>query len=161
MIICGKPLVFNEKTDTNMKMIVNTDTSTVEVASSTTLLYFGHMQWILSTSYSAEICHNNQMNRKAKKQMLWNTRLVFYWLANDRNTWKCCEQPWLSMCGVSSGRYTSRRRSVATARIKSRKISSKSKKKLECGPMPNVMAVLPNTDDALCSTPQSLADAHY
>jgi len=26
--------------------------------------------------------------------------------------------------------------------------------KLECGPMPNVMA-------ALCSTPQSLADAHY
>jgi len=33
--------------------------------------------------------------------------------------------------------------------------------KLECGPMPNVMAALPNTDGALCSTPQSLADAHY
>jgi len=32
---------------------------------------------------------------------------------------------------------------------------------LECGPMPNVMAALPNTDGALCSTPQSLADAHY
>ena len=30
----------------------------------------------------------------------------------------------------------------------------KKKKELECGPMPNVM-------DALCSTPQSLADAHY
>jgi len=29
---------------------------------------------------------------------------------------------------------------------------------LECGPMPNVMAVLPNTGGALCSTPQSLAD---
>jgi len=27
--------------------------------------------------------------------------------------------------------------------------------------MPNVMATLPNIDDALCSTPQSLADAHY
>jgi len=27
--------------------------------------------------------------------------------------------------------------------------------------MPNVMAALPNTDGALCSTPQSLADAHY
>ena len=26
--------------------------------------------------------------------------------------------------------------------------------------MPNVMAALPNVGDALCSTPQSLADAH-
>jgi len=32
---------------------------------------------------------------------------------------------------------------------------------LECGPMPNVMAALPNIDGALCSTPQSLADAKY
>jgi len=27
--------------------------------------------------------------------------------------------------------------------------------------MPNVMAAMPNVDGALCSTPQSLADAHY
>jgi len=33
--------------------------------------------------------------------------------------------------------------------------------KLECGPMPNVMAALPNTGGGLCSTPQSLTDAHY
>ena len=33
-------------------------------------------------------------------------------------------------------------------------------KVLECGPMPNVMVALPNTGGALCSTPQSLADAH-
>jgi len=33
--------------------------------------------------------------------------------------------------------------------------------KLECGPMPNVMAALPNIGGALCSTPQTLADAHY
>ena len=32
---------------------------------------------------------------------------------------------------------------------------------LECGPMPNVMAALPNIGGALCSTPQRLADAHY
>jgi len=32
---------------------------------------------------------------------------------------------------------------------------------LECGPMPSVMAALPNTGGALCSTPQSLADVHY
>ena len=32
---------------------------------------------------------------------------------------------------------------------------------LECGPMPNVMVALPNTCGALCSTPQSLADARY
>ena len=27
--------------------------------------------------------------------------------------------------------------------------------------MPNVMAALPNVDGALCSRPQTLADAHY
>jgi len=27
--------------------------------------------------------------------------------------------------------------------------------------MPNMMAALPNIGGALCSTPQSLADAHY
>ena len=31
---------------------------------------------------------------------------------------------------------------------------------LECGPMPNLMVALPNTGGAVCSTPQSLADAH-
>jgi len=35
-----------------------------------------------------------------------------------------------------------------------------SRKILECGPMPNMMVALPNTDGALCSTPQSLALAH-
>jgi len=35
------------------------------------------------------------------------------------------------------------------------------KKELECGPMLNVMAALPNIGGVLCSTPQSLADAHY
>jgi len=34
-------------------------------------------------------------------------------------------------------------------------------KKLGCGPMPIVMAALPNIRGALCSTPQRLADAHY
>jgi len=33
--------------------------------------------------------------------------------------------------------------------------------KLECGPMPNVMVALLYIGGALCSTPQSLADAHY
>jgi len=32
--------------------------------------------------------------------------------------------------------------------------------KLERGPVPNEMAALPNIGGALCSTPQSLADAH-
>jgi len=32
---------------------------------------------------------------------------------------------------------------------------------LECGPMPNVMATLPNIGGALYSTPQSFADAQY
>jgi len=46
-------------------------------------------------------------------------------------------------------------------RYLSDKQKSKQKNKLECGPMPNVMVALPNTGGALCSTPQSLADAHY
>ena len=37
----------------------------------------------------------------------------------------------------------------------------RNRKKLECGPMPNVMVTLPNIGGALCSTPQSLAHAHY
>jgi len=32
---------------------------------------------------------------------------------------------------------------------------------IKCGPMPNVMAALPNIGGALCSTQQSLADTHY
>jgi len=32
---------------------------------------------------------------------------------------------------------------------------------LECGPMPNVMVAVPNIGGALCSMPQSLAEAHY
>ena len=39
--------------------------------------------------------------------------------------------------------------------------ASKKNQQLECGPMPNVMVALPNIGGALCSTPQSLADAHY
>ena len=35
------------------------------------------------------------------------------------------------------------------------------KKELENGPMPNVMAALSNIGGAICSRPQSLADAHY
>jgi len=33
--------------------------------------------------------------------------------------------------------------------------------KLESGTMPKVMVALPNIVGALCSIPQSLADAHY
>ena len=32
---------------------------------------------------------------------------------------------------------------------------------LECGPMPNMMAALPNIGGALCLTPQSMTDTHY
>jgi len=40
-------------------------------------------------------------------------------------------------------------------------ISQLKRQKLQCGPMPNVMAALPNIGGTLCSTPQSLADAQY
>jgi len=43
----------------------------------------------------------------------------------------------------------------ATAEIR------REKRELECGTMPNVMAALWNIGGDLCSTPQSLAEAHY
>jgi len=47
-----------------------------------------------------------------------------------------------------------------TAEIRREKKERK-KKKLQCGPMANVMIALPNIGGDLCSTPQSLADDHY
>jgi len=41
------------------------------------------------------------------------------------------------------------------------KIQHAKNRQLERGPIPNVMVALPNIGGALCSTPQSLADAHY
>jgi len=41
------------------------------------------------------------------------------------------------------------------------RLGEEKKKELDCGPIPNVMAALPNIGGALCSMPQSLADAHY
>jgi len=46
-----------------------------------------------------------------------------------------------------------------TARYQTRQ--NRKQYELECGPMLSVMAALPNIGGALCSTPQSLADAHY
>jgi len=56
----------------------------------------------------------------------------------------------MSMCGSMADIQS------ATAEIRREK-----RRKLECEPMPNVMAALPNIGGTLCSTPQSLADAHY
>jgi len=50
---------------------------------------------------------------------------------------------------------------IASTALAMRYIAARCKKTLECGPMPNVMAALPNIAGAVCSTPQSLIDAHY
>ena len=39
--------------------------------------------------------------------------------------------------------------------------NSANQSQLECGPMTNVMATVPNVGGALCSMPQIVADAHY
>ena len=51
--------------------------------------------------------------------------------------------------------------SICTFNRGSRQKTDKTRKELERGPMPNVMAALPNIGGALSSMPQSLADAHY
>jgi len=48
-----------------------------------------------------------------------------------------------------------------TPNLRRLRLGEEKKKEQECGPMPNVMAGLPNIGGALCSTPQSLAGAHY
>jgi len=45
--------------------------------------------------------------------------------------------------------------------FKSRRTTNAKLLKLEMWANANVMVALPNTGGALCSTPQSLADAHY
>ena len=57
--------------------------------------------------------------------------------------------------------HTSLQRSVFLCDQLLKLVFFKIKNILECGPMPNVMAALPNIGGALCSTPQNLADAHY
>jgi len=51
--------------------------------------------------------------------------------------------------------------SAAAEIRRGKKKEERKKKELECGPMPSLMAALPNIGGALCSTPQSLADAHH
>ena len=47
------------------------------------------------------------------------------------------------------------------AEIRRGKKKERKIEELECGPMPNVMVALLKIGGALCSTPQSLVDAHY
>ena len=57
------------------------------------------------------------------------------------------------VCYVKTGRYG--KPSNAIISLHRKKISTR------MWAMPNLMAALPNIGGALCSTPQSLADAHY
>ena len=87
-------------------------------------------------------------------------------------------KPVLYATGKASKAYNSRRRSTPTETVEFRRVgrceliggrqyvgivNSLNNKtvKTRMWPMPNVMAALPNTGGALCSTPQSLADADY
>jgi len=63
-------------------------------------------------------------------------------------------------------RHTERRASATdlpynVVDVGSRRVLWMVLKKLESGSIPNVMVALPNIVGALCSAPQSLADAHY
>jgi len=51
--------------------------------------------------------------------------------------------------------------SAAAEIRRGKKRKKEERRTIECGPMPNLMVALPNIGGALCSTPQSLADAHY
>ena len=61
-------------------------------------------------------------------------------------------------CSFAQGGH---KHSKCIAKLLCETLTSEKETTLECGPMPNVMVALPNIGGALCSTPQSLADAHY
>ena len=61
----------------------------------------------------------------------------------------------------ASSRCSSKSTRTFLSRFGRQGYATKKQTKLECGPMPNVMVALPNIGGALCSTPQSFADAHY
>ena len=67
--------------------------------------------------------------------------------------------------GLRKHSITSDRRSSAALEspllLRASVFSTSIKDKLECESMLTVMAALPNVGGALCSTPQTLADAHY
>jgi len=61
----------------------------------------------------------------------------------------------------SSGHFPVSRSSIATSTEGHRYTEEiERERKLECGPMPNLMVALPNIGGALCQR-RSLADAHY
>jgi len=62
---------------------------------------------------------------------------------------------------VFIGRPMTGHEDIKSIQIKSNLFEAQNMKELECGSMPNVMVALPNIGGALCSTAQSLADAHY
>jgi len=63
-------------------------------------------------------------------------------------------RPWLLSSYHLRSHCTVRRYCIASH-------SDISQKQLECGPVTNMMAALPNIGGAFCLTPQSLAEAHY
>ena len=70
------------------------------------------------------------------------------WTAKKTNEWV------LNKAGV-------KRELLDTVQARKLAYFGQTMRKLECGPMPNLMVALPNIGGALCSTPQSFADAHY
>ena len=90
----------------------------------------------------------------------FNTDNLHYSVQNDGSTSNELERP--QNVGNVTLRDVERQQDIQTFRCHSTSfcpINNSDNKK--CGPMPNVMVALPNIDGALCSTPQSLADAHY
>jgi len=67
----------------------------------------------------------------------------------------------VQLSGEDLSRYSYKIESLGLRNVRIIAITKQVMSELECGPIPNVKAALPNIGGALCSTPQSLADAHY
>ena len=92
-------------------------------------------------------------------KLVWNTLadLKILWDGDNKNVIKWSYVQHLVDIQETSGIRAANKVSVHHVNFHKHKM----KVKLECGPMPNLMVALPNIGGALCSTPQSMADAHY
>jgi len=140
------------------------------------LAYYGHTMGKQGNCLEKEIMQGTMpgVRRRGRPRTAWIDNIKSWTrlsveesirMTEDTDKWRKYV-PW---CSQPSDRGRLRNRKQATKKlVKKREVSWKRHRevcaiyfKLECGPMPNLMVALPNTGGAFCSTPQSLADAHY
>jgi len=100
-------------------------------------------------------------HRRSTRLLCFRHEEILFEISNKFNGLHDCTLQIADCTGTAPIKAQIRHCAYAISRDPYAREGVKSIVKLECGPMPNVMVALSNIGGALCSTPQSLADAHY